>query len=278
MVTDREALRELEPAAVRAAIGDGSYGGPYAVADEEALRVWNAGVAEVRALARVAAALGVPSSRAEPAALAAGVRTRRDLGVGEDRRGHVEGQPLPEGRRRRPPSPQRPSPPRGPTRGGRRWRAGGRARRWISRRPHSAARRPIRPSTDAAVTWTRTPASTSGTRRSGLACTSTFRSGWASTGTKPWSRSESRTSGSWSGQPWYGVSTSRYRLPPSPNRRSVVGRKLHRPVERDLAAGPDVQRDARRTRARSGARRRGTPSTRRPWASRPARAAWPRSP
>ena len=50
MVTDREALRELEPAAVRAAIGDGSYGGPYVVSDEEALRVWNAGVTEVRAL------------------------------------------------------------------------------------------------------------------------------------------------------------------------------------------------------------------------------------
>ena len=50
MVTDREALRELEPAAVRAAIGDGSYGGPYQVSDEDALRVWAAGVAEVRAL------------------------------------------------------------------------------------------------------------------------------------------------------------------------------------------------------------------------------------
>lgn len=50
MITDREALRELDPAAVRAAIGDGSYGGPYAVADEDALRVWQAGVAEVRAL------------------------------------------------------------------------------------------------------------------------------------------------------------------------------------------------------------------------------------
>ena len=50
MVTDREALRELEPAAVREAIGDGSYGGPYAVPDEDALRVWAAGVAEVRAL------------------------------------------------------------------------------------------------------------------------------------------------------------------------------------------------------------------------------------
>jgi creatinine amidohydrolase len=50
MVTDREALRELEPAAVREAIGDGSYGGPYAVPDEDALRVWAAGVAEVRGL------------------------------------------------------------------------------------------------------------------------------------------------------------------------------------------------------------------------------------
>jgi creatinine amidohydrolase len=50
MVTDREALRELEPAAVRSAIGDGSYGGPYQVSDEDALRVWQAGVAEVRAL------------------------------------------------------------------------------------------------------------------------------------------------------------------------------------------------------------------------------------
>jgi creatinine amidohydrolase len=50
MVTDREALRELEPAAVKAAIGDGSYGGPYAVSDEDALRVWHAGVDEVRAL------------------------------------------------------------------------------------------------------------------------------------------------------------------------------------------------------------------------------------
>jgi creatinine amidohydrolase len=50
MVTDREALRELEPEAVKAAIGDGSYGGPYSVRDEEALRIWAAGVEEVRAL------------------------------------------------------------------------------------------------------------------------------------------------------------------------------------------------------------------------------------
>jgi creatinine amidohydrolase len=50
MVTDREALRELEPTAVKAAIGDGSYGGPYAVPDDEARRVWQAGVEEVRSL------------------------------------------------------------------------------------------------------------------------------------------------------------------------------------------------------------------------------------
>lgn len=49
-ITDREALRELDPQAVRAAIGDGSYGGPYEVPDADALRVWEAGVAEVRAL------------------------------------------------------------------------------------------------------------------------------------------------------------------------------------------------------------------------------------
>jgi creatinine amidohydrolase len=49
-VTDSVALRELDPGAVRAAIGDGSYGGPYEVPDEDALKVWQAGVAEVRTL------------------------------------------------------------------------------------------------------------------------------------------------------------------------------------------------------------------------------------
>ena len=49
-ITDREALRELNPGAVRAAIGDGSYGGPYAVSDEDALVVWAAGVTDVRRL------------------------------------------------------------------------------------------------------------------------------------------------------------------------------------------------------------------------------------
>jgi creatinine amidohydrolase len=49
-ITEREALRELDPAAVRAGIGDGSYGGPYAVADADALRVWKTGISEVRRL------------------------------------------------------------------------------------------------------------------------------------------------------------------------------------------------------------------------------------
>lgn len=37
-----------EPAAVRAALGDGSYGGPYVHADDEMLRIWAVGVAETR--------------------------------------------------------------------------------------------------------------------------------------------------------------------------------------------------------------------------------------
>ena len=41
----------------------------------------------------------------------------------------------------------------------------------------SCARRPIRPSTDAAVTWTSTPDWTRGRRLSGFNCTSAFRSG-----------------------------------------------------------------------------------------------------
>ena len=38
------------PHAVREALDDGSFGGPYQVADEEVLRVWRAGVEEVRNL------------------------------------------------------------------------------------------------------------------------------------------------------------------------------------------------------------------------------------
>jgi creatinine amidohydrolase len=44
-----EAVRSSEePAAVRAALGDGSFGGAYARPDEDMLRVWATGVAEVR--------------------------------------------------------------------------------------------------------------------------------------------------------------------------------------------------------------------------------------
>ncbi len=38
-----------DPAAVRAQLGDGSYGGAYRHSDEEMLAVWDTGVAEVRA-------------------------------------------------------------------------------------------------------------------------------------------------------------------------------------------------------------------------------------
>ena len=43
-------LRELDPADVRSLLGDGSLGGLYVRPDEDVLRVWEAGVAEVRAL------------------------------------------------------------------------------------------------------------------------------------------------------------------------------------------------------------------------------------
>lgn len=49
-VADREALRELDPVSVRAAIGDGSYGGAYSAPDERMMEMWAAGVAEVRTL------------------------------------------------------------------------------------------------------------------------------------------------------------------------------------------------------------------------------------
>jgi creatinine amidohydrolase len=39
-----------EPAAIRAALGDGNYGGPYQQPDEDVLRIWQAGVEEIRSL------------------------------------------------------------------------------------------------------------------------------------------------------------------------------------------------------------------------------------
>ncbi len=102
------------------------------------------------------------------------------------------------------------------------------------------------------------PDRTSGTSRSGCACTSAFRSGWASTGVIPDARSEKSASA-------------------MPERPAVVGRldeqvagiaaetepaqlvhgKPAEPLDRDLAPGPDVERDPRpaRSSARSSATR-----------------------
>ena len=47
---DEAAYRVANPAGMRELIGDGSFGGAYQVPDEDVLRVWEVGVAEVRAL------------------------------------------------------------------------------------------------------------------------------------------------------------------------------------------------------------------------------------
>jgi creatinine amidohydrolase len=49
-MADISSLRESDPADVRALLGDGSLGGLYVRHDDDVLRVWQAGVAEVRAL------------------------------------------------------------------------------------------------------------------------------------------------------------------------------------------------------------------------------------
>jgi creatinine amidohydrolase len=49
-MADVSRLRELDPADVRRLLGDGSLGGLYERPDEDVLRVWEAGVAEVREL------------------------------------------------------------------------------------------------------------------------------------------------------------------------------------------------------------------------------------
>jgi creatinine amidohydrolase len=43
-------MRELDPVAVRELLGDGSLGGLYERPDEDVLRIWKAGVEEVRDL------------------------------------------------------------------------------------------------------------------------------------------------------------------------------------------------------------------------------------
>jgi creatinine amidohydrolase len=49
-MADISKMRELDPADVRELLGDGSLGGLYERPDDEVLRVWQAGVEEVRAL------------------------------------------------------------------------------------------------------------------------------------------------------------------------------------------------------------------------------------
>jgi creatinine amidohydrolase len=47
-MTDIAQMRELDPTDVRRLLGDGSLGGVYERSDEDVLRVWHAGVEEVR--------------------------------------------------------------------------------------------------------------------------------------------------------------------------------------------------------------------------------------
>jgi creatinine amidohydrolase len=49
-MADIAGMRQSEPAEVRTMLGDGSLGGLYERPDEDVLRVWDAGVAEVRGL------------------------------------------------------------------------------------------------------------------------------------------------------------------------------------------------------------------------------------
>jgi creatinine amidohydrolase len=49
-MADVSTMRELDPADLRELLGDGSFGGPYQRPDGEVLRVWQAGVEEVREL------------------------------------------------------------------------------------------------------------------------------------------------------------------------------------------------------------------------------------
>ena len=49
-MADVSQMRELDPADLRELLGDGSFGGPYERPDGDVLRVWQAGVEEVREL------------------------------------------------------------------------------------------------------------------------------------------------------------------------------------------------------------------------------------
>ena len=47
-MADTARLRAMDAAAVRHYLGDGSYGGAYALPDERVIDVWRAGVEETR--------------------------------------------------------------------------------------------------------------------------------------------------------------------------------------------------------------------------------------
>ncbi len=49
-MVDLEALRRVGPSAARELLGDGSFGGPYEIADETMLSLWQIGVEETREL------------------------------------------------------------------------------------------------------------------------------------------------------------------------------------------------------------------------------------
>jgi len=49
-MADTSTMRESDPADLRKLLGDGSFGGLYERPDEDVLRVWQAGVEEVREL------------------------------------------------------------------------------------------------------------------------------------------------------------------------------------------------------------------------------------
>jgi creatinine amidohydrolase len=49
-IVDMSAFEAADPASVRRGLGDGSYGGLYARPDDDVLRIWRAGVEEVREL------------------------------------------------------------------------------------------------------------------------------------------------------------------------------------------------------------------------------------
>jgi len=47
-MSDTSYLRQLNPPALRAYLGDGNYGGYYQRDDEEMVKIWKAGVEETR--------------------------------------------------------------------------------------------------------------------------------------------------------------------------------------------------------------------------------------